>query len=164
MVLKYVIAIPHMGSIHPELAKYLITLGQKYGNEIQFMFRSQNPVSVNRNALVEEFLKTEAEWLLFLDDDMNPKTDLLEMCNSGKDVMQAVTCILQNNVPQPLIMRKVDNSDKILFKQIEEDLDNAIDGLIPVDGVGTGCLLINRRVFNIIENLILNLRLMIKVY
>lgn len=152
MSLKYVIAVPHMGSLHPELANYLIEMGQKYGNELKVIFRSQSPVSVNRNALVEEFLKTEAEWLLFLDDDMIPRSDLIEMSNRGVPIIQAVTCIMQNNIPQPLIMRRTEDKSTVLFKQIElSDLDNLENGLIEVDGVGTGCLLINRNVFNVLK-------------
>jgi GT2 family glycosyltransferase len=111
------------------------------------------PVDSNRNRIVKEFLEDpDNEWLFFIDDDMLPKNNVLGMIDFNKPIQQAVTTVMQKRLPQPLIRKFAPGTDELMWRMIEpEDINQRDDELIPVDGIGTGCVLIHRSVLEKIK-------------
>jgi hypothetical protein len=139
------------------LAGWLYRIRENEHTKPTLVFKGMQPIDANRNALVQQFLEDEHnEWLLFLDDDMIPKFPLEELFKGHKKIVSALTCVMQNGVPGPLIMKSSPSTIKnpILFEPFKEsdiDKQDASNRLIKVDGVGTGCLLIHRDVFKAID-------------
>ena len=149
---KFFVAVPNMGNIRVELVTYLVEMAIKYGDKINIFFRSQNPVHINRNMIVEEFINSGAEYLLFLDDDMYPRNDLLEMVKYKKPIIQALTTFMPQERPVPLILKAAKNEKEFKLRVITQDeLKEAKNGIIKVDGIGTGCVLIHKNVFKKIK-------------
>jgi len=146
---KYFIGVPNMGELKIELVKYLLETIVKYGEDVIIYFRSKQPVDVNRNEIVEDFLESRCEWLLFLDSDMAPRTDLLEMTKHKLPLVSGLTTIMPSKYPIPLLFSKSKNksSEKYTLITPNEMKNRMKDSLIEVDVVGAGCLLINRKVF-----------------
>ena len=148
----FMVGVPHMGSLRVETAKWLIMLGMANPDSVSVVFRSQQPVDLNRNSMIHNFLKSTKEWLLFIDSDMKPMKNLISMATHGKKIISGLTTVMQKDVPYPLIMRKAKDKETVCYSIVTvKDLDSAVDGVIKVDGVGTGCLLIHREVFEKIE-------------
>lgn len=139
------------------LTGWLYRIREKDNSKPILVFKHMQPVDANRNALVQQFLEDEHnEWLLFVDDDMIPKFPLEELFKSGKKIVSALTVVMQNGVPGPLLMKSAPGTvkDPVLFSPMGKDeLEKlpAEDRLIKVDGVGTGMLLVHRSVFTTIE-------------
>jgi len=103
------------------------------------------PVDANRNKMVKSFLQDEEnDWLLMIDNDVVPPKDILKMVECGKPVVSATVTIKKGSVPQPVILKE--EGDQYRQVNIGEFVDEEQDGLIQVDGVGTGCLLVRRDV------------------
>lgn len=137
---KVFIAIPTTGEIRTELAIFLLGL-DRHLYDITVSFTIGGGIAHNRNKLVEEFLKTDYEWFLFIDSDTVPPINILDMIENRKDICSGVYHQFKKNKLRPLVFEK--SKDKYKFIQTEKK-----DYLIEVDAVGTGCLLINRNVFN----------------
>lgn len=115
--------------------------------KVSVNFHHLQPVDANRNEMVKSFLeKEDAEWLLMIDNDIVPPVDILKMVEHDEPVVSAVCTIKKGDVPQPVIVR--DNGDNYRQVNIQEAVDEIDDetGLLQVDGVGTGALLIRRDV------------------
>ena len=102
-----------------------------------------NFVSENRNKIVEDALKTEAEWIFFLDDDLlfepNCLNKLLE-----RNVDAVVGLSLRRSVPFfPLAYR----GQKEDGRCTPITLTSETSGLIEIDAATAGGLLIRRNVF-----------------
>jgi len=116
-----------------------------------------------RNELAMKFLATPAQWLLFIDDDMIPpigRPDFLRaMCRLPDSYPTAPTAL---HVAHRLIGHGADIVGATYFARHPRGRavnslanDEAYraraasfhDGIMPCDWIGTGCLLIHRRVF-----------------
>lgn len=139
---KVFIAIPTTGNIRTELAFFLIHLDENYDTEVLFTFGGG--ITHNRNLLVENFLMTEYEWLLFIDSDIMPPFNVLEMTKNRRDICSGVYYQWKDDKLVPLVYKKESNHYKIFYNIDENDV-------VEVDGAGAGCLLINRRVFEAIK-------------
>lgn len=140
---KIFIAIPTTGNIRTELAIFLLGLNRQIYDVI-VSFTIGGTIAHNRNKLVENFLKTDYEWFLFIDSDTVPPINILDMTKNGKDICSGVYHSFKGNKLRPLIFEKYKDRYKFIQK------DNK-DYLIEVDAVGTGCLLIHRNVFDIMK-------------
>jgi GT2 family glycosyltransferase len=129
------VAIPNIGNIRAELVEFM--LRQK---GIEYYLPQNRPHDVNRNVIVKRFLTTEHEWLLMVDSDVVPPDNVLEMVNNNLDVCSAWVCTSKDGETIPLAMEKVDGGYKC-FSQL-------YNGVNAVDALGTGCLLLNRRIFD----------------
>lgn len=137
-------------SMNASLAKTLNSLDRPdelSDYEVSVNFHHLQPVDANRNEMVKSFLeKPEAEWLLMVDDDIVPPTNILEMVTHDKPVVSAVCTIKKGRVPSPTVMKEDgDSYRQVGISEVLEERDEDT-GLLEVDGVGTGCLLIHRSV------------------
>lgn len=137
--------------INASLAKTLQSLETPDDGEYEVKVRHSylQPVDANRNKMVKNFLEDEDnDWLLMIDNDVVPPKDIIKMVEHGKPVVSATVTIKKGAVPQPIILKE--HGDQYRQVNVAEYLENESDGLIPVDGVGTGCLLIRR---DVLENM-----------
>lgn len=121
------------------------------GGKVKISFSYMQPVDANRNKMVKEFLEDpDAEWLYMNDSDVVPPEDVLKMAEHGKKVVSATVCIKKKRVPQPVILK--DEGGSYRQTSVGEYQDEIRgDGLLEVDGVGTGCLMVHRSVLEEME-------------
>jgi len=150
-----VLAIPNRSSssqMNAQLANFIHKVGEdempETGNyNLKVNFSYLQPVDANRNKMVKNFLEDEEnEWLLMIDDDVVPPGDILEMIDLGEKVVSATVTIKKDGVPHPVIVKQRDDGKyrRITMQEYSEEITDK--GLVEVDGVGTGCLLIHRSV------------------
>ena len=144
------ICIPTRGQINMATCQWLTnTLKQPFdGYDFEVNFSKMDPTDCNRNRMVMAFLADpKNEWLLFVDDDMLPRENLLTMIRRGKKVISGLTCVMQEKFPSPLLMKRTVSDGKNCYRMMTvAEIGDINDPLIEVDGVGAGCLLIHREV------------------
>lgn len=139
---KVFIAIPTTGNIRTELLSFLLNITHNPNYSIRIDTTVSGGICHNRNYLVERFLQTDSEWLLFCDSDIVPPINILDMIENDKDIISAVNFTFKNSELIPLIMKKVKGGYRVDKKGISSKKN-----LIKVDAVGLGCLLMKRRIF-----------------
>lgn len=148
------IAIPNRSSssqINASLAKTLQSLDSpdtEKNYEVSVSFSYLQPVDANRNEMVKNFLNNpDNEWLLMIDNDIVPPVDILSMVEHGEKVVSGVCTIKKDKVPQPVIVKEDESRTNYRQVNLSEYQDEVReDGLLEVEGIGTGCLLIHRSV------------------
>lgn len=96
-------------------------------------------VDLQRNECVKMLLQSSLEWLLFIDDDvMAPPETFDQLASHGQDVVAGLYYHKFEPI-EPMVY--LDRGDKM-----EVPPDFAIGKLIEADLVGSGCMLIHRRV------------------
>jgi hypothetical protein len=127
------------------LAEFCVK-AQQHGVVIQISNVSGcSVVSRVRNIIANEFLESQAEHLLMIDSDMTFKADdIFRMLawNQTKPIVAAVG-----------VARK---KEKVYFSSLDQDEDNNIImdrmGLVKVKRVGTGFIMIQRSVFEVMRD------------
>jgi len=143
------IAIPHTGFIVAPLAEVLLAWGRSWKEKLKVYMASPipAPVDVARNVCVREFLNTDATHLFFLDADVAPPHNALEVLLShNREIVSALvfTSLPDENGqvwPVPCAFRMHDGKLRPYFGR----------GLVEVDAIGMGCVLIRRNVFETLE-------------
>jgi len=139
---KIYLAILNEGTVRVELIKTIMQWQMNGEYEIYLSFPNDKPIESNRNKIVQDFLKTDCEWLVQIDDDVVPPVDYLNLITYDKDVISGVCYAYRQDAIVPLVLFK--NKKDGLWKNKEI---NPSDGLIEVDSMGTGAMMIHRRVF-----------------
>ena len=105
------------------------------------------PPTRNRNDAVKYFLAGDYEQLLWIDSDMKHAKDLLTRLEAhDKDIVSAL--YFQRNYPFYPIMFMENETDKGTTYQM---IYNWSRGLMEVDSIGTGCVLIKRKVLEALD-------------
>lgn len=149
MTTKALIAYCHRGTIHASFSESLIDLliyeaGRKQV-EVQRTNICGGTISDARNAVVEAFLGSECQWLLFLDSDMVFPANLLEtlLSASSEDRRILAGCYLtylDNHIPKVVWLER--RSDGKLYTVSEVRPDSVVS----LQAVGMGGTLIHRSV------------------
>lgn len=144
---KILIAIPTFLTIHHKVVAALTSiLIQNEDYEIDTYISSMRGIGEHRNKIVEDFLKTDNEWLLMIDSDNPPPTNTLELIKLDKDI---ISC------PTPINMDWVQGVNNLYWNVFDNEgypIKTAGMGLEEANKVGAGCILIKRRVLEEIEN------------
>jgi len=98
-----------------------------------------------RNSLANDFLKSDADYLFFVDNDTGvPIEGLKRLIDRKKDIISGL--YFQRFPPYNPTMKKVQMNE---FKNPQYlPITDYPEGVIEADIVGAGCLLISRRVFD----------------
>lgn len=142
--MKIYIAIPMSpsGNIHIKLVELIAHLGNHRDYDIQVDYEQGYKLEHNRNILVDRFLKSDCQWLLFIDTDTVPPLNILDMTKHDKDICAGLYYGWHKKLLIPLTFRKI---------EVGYTTNIPGDGLAEVDVVGGGCNLIKRKVFEGIE-------------
>jgi len=104
-----------------------------------------HPIYLNRRSIVQDFLKTDGEYLLMVDHDVVPVHNVLD-ADIHYDITGFPTPIHTNGMKRWNIYKKP-------FKDMEYGSLNPMEkGHEEVDVVGTGCILIHRKVLEKIDD------------
>jgi hypothetical protein len=137
--MKIFIGCPTRGEVNYKLAESLLKLCNKYSDyNYEFCFNSKQPTDVNRNIIVDRFLSSDSDVLMFIDDDMIVNDNLFDILDVDFDIIAPITLIHQGELKYNLFS----------FDNKKFDLT---ESLINVDACGCGCVFIKRRVFDSID-------------
>lgn len=117
------------------------------------MYGSMGDMEQARNHIVDEFLKTDIEWLFWIDTDVGFQRDILaRLHGAGKDIVCAMYLCTKDCEPDglggfamevgPSVYRWHD--DRVFSAS---DLMEKPKGLHQVDAMAGGCALVNRKVY-----------------
>ena len=134
------IATLNQGNIRIELSNLLDDLEAQRKYDLIKTYPAKKPITNNRNSVVKRFLETDCDYLLMIDGDCVPNEKILDMADYDKDIMGAVCFGYLKKMLVPFVMkRKLDGKYDIL------DI-NQSSGVVECDAVGTGVIMIARRV------------------
>jgi hypothetical protein len=138
------IAITHTGQTIAGLEAKLSDWLSKSDYDGELFFSNINPTYSNRNAVCKHFLKeTKHTHLLFIDSDTVPFDNPLEMVKRDVDVVGGV-----------YPMWKIDHFEWLAMVEMPDGQYRTVStrqGMVEVDGIGAGCMLIKRKVLEAIE-------------
>lgn len=139
------VAILNENTIRPELARVLNYINDQTDYEIYIDFSNEKPISQNRNMIVQRFLASKFDYLLMIDDDVVPPQTILSMADYEKDVVGALYFMYQEQKLMP-----------VAFMRSRYGMYNPLniksgDGLTEVDAVGTGCIMLSRKVLKAVK-------------
>jgi hypothetical protein len=136
------IAIPHTGTVS---MRWAVRLAELEIPPASIVSKSTGALDLAREETVQDALEVDPEWILFLDSDIIPP----------KDVFQKLT---RHGVPIVSGLYYIDNPDGVHpgVWRLDENNSPAIagidrEGLINVDAIGFGCVLVHRSVIDDIE-------------
>lgn len=131
---RVMVCILHQGWIRHELAGWLYAvLAQETRYAIEACFSGIIPTIGNRNAIARAFLDSQNDYLFMVDDDMQLLTNPLDLVARDLDV---VGC--------PYLLWDTELGD--LRSAVGGECAPAIGDVVEVEAMGTGAILIARRV------------------
>jgi hypothetical protein len=146
---KLYVAVLNRGSIRRELTIILDKIRTTPGIEVclePLTMTFGEPICSNRASIVRRFLDTDCDFLMMIDDDIIPLHNPAELVFADKDIVGFPAKVRQrgralNWVAYMKVLEGIEG-----YTPVDFSLHNSSDDLIPVDIVGTGCILIKRRV------------------
>lgn len=136
------ISILNQGCVRPELSQLITHWTHQGKYNLNVVYSSEKPIQHNRNEIVQNFLKTDYDYLMMIDGDIIPPPEILDLADLQKDIIGGLCFAYRQDYIMPLILKE---------KPKEPDSYNVLqvggyEGLIEVDAIGTGCILIKREV------------------
>ena len=136
------IGIPHLGTVDFDFAFSLRNLQAPEGTKMAIFGQKRTIIHQARNIIVDALLKSDYEWLLFIDSDQIFEHDLLiKLLATKKDFVG--TQIFKRVRPYSPCISKIDDKGNLISIIVDE--------LAEVDAIGMGATLINRKVFEKIK-------------
>lgn len=155
--IKVYVAVPTVGSVSDAQVWFWREAEAKYSDRIEFIWPAQCVRRVfhdyARNCHVEEFLKTNADILFFLDSDVVPPPDVFDIVLEHERWQVA-------GAPYPIFVTPPGQKDPcIMFTAYKGRgangglgaADVPTSGTEYIDGLATGCLFIKRSIFAELE-------------
>lgn len=145
--IKLAILVPTRDMVHTHFAyslTQLVKTTSEVGIDTYLYFDSSTILLNQREKLIDEAIKMEADYVLWLDSDMMfPSNVVLKLLAHNKDV---VACnYMKRSLPMKTVAyTDLNNWDSWVPMQPQEEL-------IKVKGIGMGCILMKTEVFKKIE-------------
>lgn len=139
---KLYLAVPNNGNIHPELGVWLINMQHSLNKIPQYEglvidLRMASPVDNARNIIVKNFLQSDCTHLLMIDSDIVPTYGTIEkLFIANKDVIG----------PKMPIWMGIEKGLTYPAHSEKDDENTNLKGIREVDFIGTGCILVKRKV------------------
>lgn len=140
------IAILNQGYARVELFSVLLEIVRSGRYNIFLDFPAEKPIAQNRNLTVQRFLKMDnMDYLMFLDNDIIPPKNIMNLVDHDKDIVGGLCFAFMDNRITPLALRRQDPvpEGQKPYKVIDF---KGTEGLVEVDAIGTGHMIIARRV------------------
>ena len=136
------LAILNEGTVRVELISVLLELIRQGKYDLIIRFPNDKPITFNRNNIVKAFLKSPCDYLMMIDDDIIPPTTILNLVDFQQDCIGALCFAYTQGMIVPIAWkRKADGKYWIANLGGRE-------GLAEVDAVGTGCIILSRKLLS----------------
>jgi len=160
------VGFPCYKTTNPVTAFTMIAMALDFGRDkIRFdMSIGEETIRDARNNLIQKFLETDAKWMLMIDDDIIPSIGRPSWIRSTVTAARKLADLpLQRHIIHRLIGsgktlvggayfgRKEGSSLMVSDRSLDAKAKTYPDVIAPVDWIGTGCLLIHRKVLNDIK-------------
>lgn len=150
MSAKISVGVPYYGSLSGEWTfqtMQLVAMIAKEHTLCDIIASGVMTADHNRNLIVQEFLKSEAEWLFWIDSDTTIPVGAVErMLAHGRTLVSGL--YYGKNDPHPPIAYHVYNG---AFAPISQSRVWEVGEILEVDATGMGCMLTHRSVFEDIQ-------------
>lgn len=145
-------ALPSTGTREDAQTYTLRRLEKRYGDKIEFVYPDQYCGRIfhdhARNAYVEQFLKSDCDLMWFLDSDVIPPENVLDLVTEHGDKWKLA------GAPYPVWMTPAGYENKQVVYTVYRNTEHAkmaacnipMQGQDFVDGIATGCIFIHREV------------------
>lgn len=145
------IVILHQNWIRAQLLPWALQMvpeAQERGYSLGFQAAASRPVCQNRNEICAAFLERGTDILMMVDADMMPQEPPWDLCDlmmagNGHDIISYMSPAWKPKMPSPVFWVAAREDDQGRFVQ---DFDFNGQGVMPMDAVGSGVILIHRRV------------------
>lgn len=148
---KIMLAIPHIGTLIEPLVQWMWQHNQRQTFS-RIMLSNERPTDYNRNVIVEEFLKTDNEYLMMVDSDIAPPLNAPDMALNKLPICAAFAQMNNKGDVQPVGMMKSEKDGHTMFAVPQFMFPDKLmeEKAYAVDAVGTGCIMIRR---DVLENM-----------
>lgn len=139
--MSVLICVPTTGDIHSETAEVALAICANHAEGATFLTIRAHPTNRCRNLCVQGFLQSPHLHVLFLDSDVVPPADCLElMLSVARPVVCGIYPLVIENVACTSMARK-------LGPNTYGFLHDLPDETFEIDAAGMGCCLIARELF-----------------
>lgn len=146
--LKILFSVPNTGWIHKLVVMRAISIIQDSRYHVTFISPTHNPYENNLHHIINEFMAGDYHFWLNIDSDNPPTRNPLDLVELDLDIIGLPTPVWhftdKIKGERPIYW----NAYKWNEKEGGYNEWKVKEGLQEVDAIGTGCFLINRRVFN----------------
>jgi len=134
------IAVLNQGGIRVELVNLLSKIERQGKYKLMITYPAKKPISYNRNLICKRFLTTDCDYLLMIDGDCVPTDKILNLADYDKDIIGGTCFGFVNKMIVPFCMEKRQDGRYDVVKT------NLNSGVVEVDAIGSGVMMIARRV------------------
>lgn len=151
---KVYLAILNHGTLRREMSAVVIpAMSKTKGIELIWEHPNKtwaNPISSNRNEIVKRFLKTNCDYLLMIDDDVVPMHNPCELVFSDRDIIGS-PALVRASGGTLVWTAYIPHSNGVGYSAIDLNSFDDMFDLLSVAIVGTGCILIKRKVLELLK-------------
>lgn len=142
------VAVLNQGEVSVELSQFLNYTIVNSPFPIFIDYSCEKPITYNRNQIVKRFLeRPQYDYLLMIDSDIVPPPDYLKLVDFQKDIISGVCFAFTKKNVFPLVLKKSKHkTDGQKYYPYESIDPRKWTGLIEVDAVGTGAIILSRKV------------------
>lgn len=144
---KILISVPNTGNIHKLVSFALLKLVQDGRYKVNIIQPTHNPYENNLHHIVNDFMAGDYDFWLNIDSDNPPMNNPLDLAELNKDIVGCPTPVWHFTDKKKGERPFYENAYKYVPKEDAYAEWPVKEGLQKVDAVGTGCILISRKVF-----------------
>jgi hypothetical protein len=140
-VTKVYIAVATHGWLRHEVAYALVALTHdtRYAVDVSGLFVFARPITCARHMIINNFLETDSDYLLMMDDDVVPRGNPLDLVEEDLDVVAMACPVWRPGSTPPIILNATPVDGSTVVKPADGPL-------VEVKQASTGGILIARRV------------------
>jgi hypothetical protein len=144
---KVLVSVPNTGNIHKLVSLATNKLLTDKRHKVTLIYPTHVPYENNLHKILVDFLKYDYDYWLNIDSDNPPIENPLDLVAYDLDVIGLPTPVWHYTGKVKGERPIYENAYKYVPKEDGYTEWSTKDGLQEVDAVGTGCLLMNKRVF-----------------
>lgn len=146
--MNILVSVPNTGYIHKFVAGTLLKIIKDSRYNVRIIMPTHVPAEVNYNNIAKDFWEGDFDYWLTMDSDNPPFNNPLDLIQYGRDIIGLPTPVYNNKdssktKERPVYLNAYKWNEK---KQGYNEWPDK-EGLQEVDAIGSGCMLIQKRVF-----------------
>lgn len=146
LTMRIEVAMPNLGKIYTEVVGSMISMAMSYKDiDFRYYMPMNSLVYDARNKAINQMLRDDADYLLFIDSDIIFPVDALKKAiEKNAQVVTGIYYARAEGIDEPIIYKKI--RPRTLFKDAISEVDKEVSDNAIVSACGMGFCLIKREV------------------